>query len=200
MRTRNKWFVVAGGLILCVVIFYVVALPRYREFQANIRGRNCVYHLEEFEFPLLHYAGDHDGRYPDRISDLYPEYVSDLQAFICPEVSARCKRELGKPHPFSDDPSPEEIDELSSYAIVPGVTGVDISDVEAFTKHNNSTLIAYEKENNHKHIKRLRLNLAGQATWDSGEYPLSVGPPESLEADPRVVWRDRSKADDKLAE
>jgi len=162
MRSRNKWYLLIVGSAFAFALALAAGLHghrSYREFKANYRGKTCVNQVRALADSLRVYATEHEDRFPDRISALYPEFVPDLQAFICPEVSERYKRERGVPHPFSPDPTSEEIDSLSSYAVVPGLSTSDDSD----------TVIVYEKTDNHSNVKRIRADLAGRMVWDSPE-------------------------------
>ena len=107
-----------------------------REVRRGMHRTMCVHNLHVMARSLQVYAREHDRRFPDRFSLLYGEYITDLEMLVCPVVSDRCQRERGVRHPFSEDPTPEEIDSLCSYAIVPGLTLDDDPD----------TILAYEKE------------------------------------------------------
>jgi hypothetical protein len=159
MRSLNKWIAVTAGLTLVLALALVAALDWYRNFKGNVRGKECVNNLQALTGPLWSYAKQHEGHYPNRISALYPEYVDDLQVLICPEIREKYKRERGVSRSFSPAATPEQIDSLSSYAVVPNRSASD----------DRETVIAYEKNDNHPRVKRIRAVLAGYATWDSAE-------------------------------
>lgn len=159
MRSRNKWLLLGVVSALVLVLALASALHGYRNFRAGLRGKTCVHNLQALANQLYLYAQDHEGHFPDKISALYPEYVTDLQMFICPEIREKYKRERGVRHPFSPDPTPEEIDSLSSYAVVPGLSTSDDMD----------SALAYEKKDNHSNVRRIRVNVAGIGAWDSPE-------------------------------
>ena len=157
MGSRKKWLLL--GVVSALVLVLASALHGYRNFRAGLRGKTCVHNLQALANQLYLYAHDHEGHFPDKISALYPEYVTDLQMFICPEIREKYKRERGVPHPFSPDPTPEEIDSLSSYAVVPGLS----------TRDEMDSALAYEKKDNHSNVRRIRVNVAGIGAWDSPE-------------------------------
>ena len=156
MRSRRiKYFVGSVAIVLVVtVLFFTVRW--YREFKTNIRGRMCVQRVGDLADKMHIYAAEHEGQLPDKISDLYPDYVSNLEDLVCPEVKHKAH---GK-RAFSSNPTAEEIDSLSSYAVVSGVTTCDPAE----------TTIIHEKNDNHPNVKRVRANMATECEWDSPEH------------------------------
>jgi hypothetical protein len=116
----------------------------------------CVHNLKMLAMGLKAFAVEHNGRFPDRLSELSPKYLPNLECLICPETQAVCRRERGVPHPFPPNPDPDTIDKLSSYAYVPGHTTADPAD----------TVIVYEKVDNHLGRGRSLLYLDGHAAWE----------------------------------
>ena len=70
------------------------------------------------------YAMDHEEAFADKLSDLYPEYVSSLDVFRHPST---------KDGPITKK---EDIDEFTDYAIFPGLSEASPSDF----------ILIYEKE------------------------------------------------------
>ena len=103
------------------------------------------------------YAEEHEGRFPDRLSALYPESVQDLRMLVCPEQRNRGVEKDGVPYPFSsNDPTPDEINEACSYAYVR----------ELSPGGDPDTVIAYEKKDNHFGKGRSLLYLDGRGAWE----------------------------------
>jgi hypothetical protein len=123
------------------------------------RQTRCVHNLKLIASGLKAYADGHDGRLPERLSELWPKYLPGLEALVCPEVQVACMRERGVPHPFTPNPSPDDIQALSSYTYVPGHTLKDAGD----------TVIVYEKRDNHFGKGRSLLYLDGHGAWEPPE-------------------------------
>lgn len=125
---------------------FVSALKRAR-FVA--RQTMCVHNLKILALQLRMYADDHDGAFPDKWSTLvaYPEFGGSdiLEIFVCPEQRRRYKVT-----------GPEDVDERSSYALVPGLHITDDKD----------TILAYEKGDNHGGIGHSLIYLDGRGAWD----------------------------------
>jgi hypothetical protein len=167
VRSRKKWvfLVVGSALVLALGFFLFSELQDARE---SARRTVCVHHLKFVAMALKMYAEEHEGRYPDSLSALYPEYLHELEALICPKVQGKHHGRGGTPQPpfTSDDPTPAEIDARCSYAYVPGLSPGSDKD----------TVIAYEKEDNHLGTGRSILYVDGRAFWVPLEDSLG-GPP-----------------------
>jgi hypothetical protein len=155
MTRRRKVAVVVIVLVLAGFAgCFVSALNRAGFAARQIR---CVHHLKLIALQLRMYADEHDGAFPDKWSSLaaYPEVaVSDmLEIFVCPEQSRRHERTYGVPYTVS---GAEDIDELSSYVLVPGLHMTDDKD----------TILAYEKGDNHGGIGHSVLYLDTRGGWD----------------------------------
>lgn len=139
-----------------------------------VRQTLCVHNLKFLAMSLEAYAGDHDGRYPDRLSALWPEYIVNLADLICPEIQVVCLRERGVAHPFPENPAPDVIEALSSYAYVPGHTTADAG--------ASDILVAYEKVDNHFGKGRSLLYLDGHGAWEPPENWRGNSPNRDLPA------------------
>lgn len=87
------------AMIAVIVLFFTLVVPMIKEESSRTA---CMAHLREIGTACNVYAAGHDGRYPERLSELYPDYVSDLDVFVCPATGAK----IG---------SPQEIDSKTSY-------------------------------------------------------------------------------------
>lgn len=160
---------VSLGVVALVLLFGLSAFvvwPCLKEARASARQTMCVHNLKFLAMSLKAYADEHDGRFPDRLAELWPKYIANLEDLICPEVQLVCRRERGVPHPYPDNPDPDTIERLSSYAYVPGHTQSDPAD----------TVIAYEKVDNHAGKGRSLLYLDGRGAWEPPEN-WQNGPP-----------------------
>lgn len=158
MRPGRKWLLrgVGFGFALALAFFLFCRLQNARQ---SARRTMCVHNLKILAIGLESYAEEHDGRFPDRLSALYPTYITTLDVFVCPELRVKYKRDCGVPHPFSSEPTPEQIDSLCSYALVPGLS----------TSDDKDTVIAYEKVDNHSGMGRSLLYLDGHGAWEPPE-------------------------------
>jgi hypothetical protein len=121
MTRKRKTAVVI--IVLVVAGFagcFVSALKRGR-FAA--RQTMCVHNLKLLGLPLKMYADEHDGAFPDKWSTLTsdPDFFDyDMfEVFVCPMHSKRYEKEHGVPLTVT---GPEDVDERSSYVLVPGLT------------------------------------------------------------------------------
>lgn len=116
------------------------------------------------------YANEHGGRFPDRLSELWPKYIPDLDCVICPEIQVVCMRERGISHRFPPNPDPDTIEKMSRYAYVPGYKMTDAADA----------VIAYEKADNQLGKGRSLLYLDGHGAWEPPENWRNGPPNETL--------------------
>ena len=155
MTRKRKTAVVI--IVLVVAGFagcFVSALSRAR-FAA--RQTMCVHNLKLLGLPLKMYADEHDGAFPDKWSTLIsdPDFFSSdmFEVFVCPMHSKRYEKEHGVPLTVT---GPEDVDERSSYVLVPGLHMTDDKD----------TILAYEKGDNHGGIGHSVLYLDTRGGWD----------------------------------
>ena len=113
----------------------------------------CQKNLKQIQIALRMYQKEHDGAFPDKLSELYPEYATDLRVFVCWEHSRRHRKEHGVPLELAGS---EEIDARGSYRLVPGRRATDEGD----------TLLAYEKTNHHGDTGRSLLYVDGNGSWN----------------------------------
>lgn len=167
MGMSRRWAFLSAGAVLVLVLFLLV-LFALEDTRQEVRRTLCVHNMKMLAMALDQYAEEHEGRLPDSISELYPKYIYEMEVFICPEVQRQCRRERGLTHPFSQEPSPDEIDRLSSYILVPDLSAGDDAD----------TVLAFEKEDNHSGMGRSVLYLDGCGAWEPPENWRN-GPPNA---------------------
>ncbi len=168
LKRKTKMAVVA-----CIVLTGLATggIWFYRnEVRASTRQSLCVHNLKYVAMGLEGYAKEHDGRFPERLAALWPGYIANLQDLICPEIQAVCMRKYGVPHPYPNNPDPDTIERLSSYAYIPGYTISDPAD----------TVIAYEKVDNHRGRGRSLLYLDGHGAWEPPENWRNQPPNKTL--------------------
>ena len=160
MRSRRKWFFLGVGSALVLALGFLL-FSALQGARASARRTVCVHHLKFVAMALKMYAEEHEGRYPDSLSALYPNYLRELEVLICPVVQGKHRGQGGTPQPpfTSDKPTSAEIDALCSYAYVPGLS----------PSGDKDTVIAYEKQDNHSGMGRSLLYLDGRGAWEPPE-------------------------------
>lgn len=119
----RKRIMIALGINLASLIGATMAyfvFSRYGAVQAESRSIVCTHNLKLLSLPLQRYAEDHDGQFPDLLSQLIPDYFYDTtNTLVCPEAAVQFEQEHGHRQPI---PAHAEIDTQSSYRIAPGLT------------------------------------------------------------------------------
>lgn len=159
MRTVLRHKILLSLTLALVMLVGLAAFglwPRLKDARCSARQTMCVHNLKFLAIGLKAYADDHDGRFLDRLSALWPEYVVSLEVFVCPEVQVVCRRKHGVSHPYPNNPDADTIERMSNYEYVPGHTISDPAD----------TVIAYEKVDNHYGRGRSLLYLDGHGAWE----------------------------------
>lgn len=100
------------------------ALSRARE---SARRAACLNNLKQLVLAEKMYSADHQDKFSERLSDLYPDYVTSLEVFTCPSAGAPTITRK------------EDIDSLTSYVLRKGLTEAVPSD----------EVLIYEKPGNH---------------------------------------------------
>jgi len=87
------------AMVVLLVLFFTLGVPAIKEESSKAA---CMGNLKTIGNACRIYAAEHNGRYPERLSELYPDYVSDLDVLFCPAMSDKIT-------------SPDEIDAKTSY-------------------------------------------------------------------------------------
>ncbi|MFA6239457.1 MAG: hypothetical protein WC655_00925 [Candidatus Hydrogenedentales bacterium] len=158
MTTRRKWMFggVAGGVALVLVaVLYV----KVQEARHSVRQTLCVHNLKFISTAMQVYARDNGGSFPNSLSALYPQYLPQLEAYICPELLPDFEKKRDISQPTSSKLEPAEIDSMASYVLVPGLT----------LSGDKDAVVAYEKTDNHSGKGRSFLYLDGRGAWEPSE-------------------------------
>jgi prepilin-type processing-associated H-X9-DG protein len=132
-------FTVCFGL---QIAFLLPALGGAKE----MAGRSvCASNLRQIGLACQRYAQDNHNLFPDKLSRLYPKYLSS-QVFRCPD---------DKPGATPDLSSPQAIDKNTSYLFFPGLKSTDRPD----------TPLAGEKKQNHNQEGGNVLYIDGHVSW-----------------------------------
>ncbi len=106
------------------------------------RRAACAHNLKQLGTAMHAYAVDYGDHFPDKLSRLYPSYVSHLAVFCCPATFC--------------DVSPRDIDANTNYSYVPGLTRTD-------PPH---TLVMFDRSGFHNG-RRSQLLVDGQVEWSN---------------------------------
>ena len=141
-----------GGLVTgyaSIALTIVMALVMALAMPARLHARDeacevaCASNLHTIGSGCMQYAETHDGRLPDRLSQLYRQgFIMDLEVFVCPATGR-------------ESPSPDLIDEWTDYEYVAGLATSD--DVQS--------IVACDKDGNHRGGRNV-LYLDGHVEWE----------------------------------
>lgn len=77
------------AVLFCVFAFFVLmlsALPVLARAREQSRRSSCGNNLGNLVKCCMLYADAHDGQWPEKLSQLYPNYVRDIRVFNCPSA------------------------------------------------------------------------------------------------------------------
>jgi prepilin-type processing-associated H-X9-DG protein len=122
------------AMIAVIVLFFTLVVPAIKEESSKTA---CLANLKMIGMACQMYAAEHDGRYPERLSELYPHYLPDLAVFVCPSTGAKIA-------------SPDEIDAKTSYEY--RGAGLNLRTVR---EPSYQAILACDKPGNHRRRKNL---------------------------------------------
>ncbi len=113
-----------GILILIAIIGGVVGWsllmknPTSRRIYQQFQSMGvCAANMGLVGKALNQYSADHNGRYPARLSDLYPKYITDRSKLVCPSAGS-APFEYRQPAP--SDPDNRIAVTCRQHVVVPG--------------------------------------------------------------------------------
>jgi len=111
---RKLWgMIVFLGFI--VIFFALLLAPALKSARIKSQSGGCMSNLKQIGLASLLYARDHDGRFPESLFGLYPQYVSKTDIFFCPATpNARSLKKIKRPENAN-----------ISYLLTPGLTERD---------------------------------------------------------------------------
>jgi hypothetical protein len=154
-RKRSVVVVIIIALVVLMCAGLAIRFFSYLDYvRRETRQTMCVHNLKLLAMQLRMYADEHDGAFPDKWSTLVEDLnIESFEIFVCPEHSRRYRKTHGVPYTVS---GAADVDQRSSYALVPGLRMTDDKD----------TIVAYEKGDNHGGIGHSVLYLDGRGGWD----------------------------------
>ena len=102
MRAMKKIGLVLLAIVISGVVYNIWFVIQDRRVVK--KSVACMDNLKVLDMAISAYVQDHN-KYPGKLSDLYPKYVTKLDLFVCP----------GKPMSIS---SPKDIDSQSGYVLL----------------------------------------------------------------------------------
>lgn len=154
MRKRIILSAIIGLSAATLGLLFVIVFPEIETARSETRMVVCTHNLKLLGLPLQRYAKDHDGRFPDDLMWLTPEYFDvSPKPFVCPEAEIRFEKEYGREMPIATI--------YANYSIVPGLT------LDA----DPDTVLAYETGMNHDDQRYGVLFVDGRAMRVPGTPP-----------------------------
>jgi len=122
-------------MTVLLVLFFTLLVPAMKEEASKTA---CMANLKMIGMVCQMYAADHDGAFPERLSQLYEAgLVSSLDVFVCPTTGAK----IG---------SPQEIDSKTSYEY----RGAGL-DPRTLREPTYQVILACDKDGNHRRGKNI---------------------------------------------
>ena len=84
----DKGFTITELLVVAAIFFLMVAIltPFVNITKWRSRRIACANNLRELSLGLHKYAAQHNDSFPEKLGDLYPDYVAGEKAFDCPAI------------------------------------------------------------------------------------------------------------------
>lgn len=127
-------------LLIVIVIFTITfasLTPIVNKMKERANIIKCSNNARLISLALHMYAADHDEKFPDTLSALYPDYIKKERIFDCPAGSVRGA--VGAP----------------SYEYMAGLT----------ESSSGAEIILYDKDGNHSKLGRNLVRVNGSVEW-----------------------------------
>jgi len=121
-------------MTVLLILFFTLVMPLIKEETSKI---SCASNLHQIGSACTAYAAVHDGRYPERLSELHPDYVPNLDMFVCQSTNDKIA-------------SPDEIDTKTSYEY--RGAGLNLRTVR---EPSYQVILACDKAGNHRRGKNI---------------------------------------------
>jgi len=122
-------------MTVLLVLFFTLLVPLIKEESSKTA---CLANLKMIGMACQMYAADHDGAFPERLSQLYEAgLVSGLNVFVCPSTGAK----IG---------SPQEIDSKTSYEYHGAALNASTA-----AEPRYKAILACDKDGNHRRGKNI---------------------------------------------
>jgi len=122
------------AMIVLLVLFFALMVPMIKEESSTIA---CSNNLRQIGMACTAYAAEHNGRYPERLSELYSDFVPNLDVFVCPSTGDKIL-------------SPDEIDAKTSYEYYGAALNASTAAAPPY-----EAILACDKAGNHRRGKNI---------------------------------------------
>jgi prepilin-type N-terminal cleavage/methylation domain-containing protein len=127
--------------LLIVIVIFVITFASLTPIVNKMKERaniiKCSNNVRLISLALHMYAADHGETFPNKLSELYPEYIKKEKIFDCPAGSVR------------------GTNEVASYEYIAGLT----------ESSNGTEVILYDKDGNHGKLGRNLVRVNGSVEW-----------------------------------
>jgi hypothetical protein len=128
-ESGSRFLLIVVSLAIAVLLLGVACPFPAHPIKEGARRAACANNVRQIALACLMYAADNDEYFPNRLEQLYPEYLDKAKVFSCPSsYSSYRDFETGKITPDS-----------SSYTLIPGLR----SDMPG------GTILLYERSDEH---------------------------------------------------
>ena len=147
--------------IAMVSIMAGIALPSLVGSREQARRVKCMNNLRQLGIAMQMFSDDNEGKYPEKLSELYPKYASSPELFVCSSAGGEIQELRKADGEIDTEATRKLIDEKSNYVYVSGLT----------TEAPAEMVVIYEKTSSHSGEGGNALYNGMNAEWiDSAQY------------------------------